>query len=98
GGAAGGDRAADGGATRGRALDPQPVEQIEIMNRQVRDVLDPLRGRRAAVAGMAREVHAEVLGEPLLKREPASGAAGAVQEEERRPGAVLEHLDRRAAD
>ena len=81
-----------------RALEPEPVEQIEIVEGQIRDVLDPLGGGRAAVAGMAREVHAEVRGEALLEREPAPGAAGAVQEHERRPRAVLEHLDGGAAN
>ena len=79
-----------------RALEPEPVEQIEIVEGQIRDVLDLLGGWRAAVAGMAREVHLEVLGEALLEREPAPGAAGTVQEHERRPRAVLEHLSSEA--
>jgi hypothetical protein len=81
-----------------RALEAQSVEQIEVVKGQIRDVLDPLRGRRAAVAGMAGEVHGEVLGETLLEPEPAAGAARAVQEQERWPRAILQHLHRGAAD
>src|SRR2546427_12951189 len=76
----------------------QLVEQIEIVEREIRDVLDPRGVRRAAVAGMAREVHGEALREALLERKPASRAAGAVEEEQGGARAGGQEVDRSRAD
>src|SRR5213080_1749911 len=79
-------------------VEPELVEQIEIVEREVRDVLDPRGVRRAAVTGMAREVHGEALRETLLERQPASRAAGAVEEEQRGARAGGQEMDRGPAD
>jgi len=94
----GGDPAAERGAHEVHAVEPELVEQIEVMERQVRDVLDPRSIRRAAVAGMARDVHGEAPGEKLLKRQPAPGAAPAVEEEQRGARAGGQELDRGPAN
>ena len=36
------------------ALQPELVEEVEVVKGEIRDVLDPVGGGRAAVAGMAR--------------------------------------------
>lgn len=92
------DPAAEGGAREMDAVEPELVEQIEIVEREVGDVVDPLGGRGAAVAGMAREIDRELLRERLLEVEPAPGAPCTVQEEQRRARAVLQQVDRSPAD
>ena len=48
--------------------------------------------------GWLGAARAEALGQPLLEREPAPAAAGAVQEEQRRARAVAQQVDGRVAD
>ena len=72
--------------------------QIEVVERQIGDVLDPLGRRRAGVAGMARRDHVEALGQLLLEAEPPPARARAVQIEQRRARAGPKQIHGRVAD
>src|SRR3989454_7000844 len=94
----GADPATERGAHEAHAVEAERVEQIEVVEREVGDVLDPRRVRGAPVAGMARGVHGEGRGETLLERKPPSGAAGAVEEEQGGTRAGGQEVDRGPAD
>ena len=79
------------------AVESELVQEIEVVECEIRDVLDPLDGRGATMAGMTRSIDREVPGQLLLEREPASGRAGAVKEEKRGPGTVREQVHGGAA-
>ena len=93
-----GDPAPERGADEVDAVEPQLVEQIEIVEGEIGDVLDPLGGRRAAVPRMTRQMDPEALGQALVKGQPATGGARPVEEEERRASPGRDHLDRSPAD
>ena len=93
----GGDPSAEGRPDEMHPFDAQRIEQIEIVEREIGDVLDPFRRRRSAVPGMTREPDGEARGEARLERQPASRAARAVQEEQISPFAAAPHVNGRAA-
>ena len=68
------------------------VEKIEIEIGEVAHPVEPVRRVRPAPSRMARHVNRIVLGQPVHIGHPALRAAGAVQEDERRPGAALKEL------
>ena len=73
-------------------------ERVELLFPELLVVLDPLRGGRAGVTGVAGRAHAEPGREPALEFEPAAPAARSVQEHEIGPVSGHEHLDGRPAD
>ena len=94
----GGDPSAERRADEMHALETERVEQIEVVEREIGDVLDPFGRRRTPVPGMARREHGVSLRQPLLEFQPPPAAARAVQEQQRRSRPVAEHVDGRAAD
>ena len=94
----GGDPAAERRAEHVDAVETERVEQVEVVEREVGDVLDPLGRGRAAVARMARRQQVEALGQPRLERQPAPAGAGPVQIEQGSAAAVAEEIDGRIAD
>ncbi len=63
----GGDPTAERSAHQVDALEAQLVEQIEIVEGEIGDVLDPVGGRRSAVPWMSGKTHGEIARQPLVK-------------------------------
>ena len=84
----GGNPAAERRAHEVHLLEPEVVQEIEIVEREIRDVLDPLRRGGASMSRMAWHLYREVLRERRLEVEPASGSARAVEKQQRRAGTL----------
>ena len=62
------------------------------------DGLDPIRGLGAVEAGLTGDVHGVLGGQVLVPGLPAVGAAGAMEENQRRTTAAGEHFDGSTVD
>ena len=75
-------------------VEPEPVEEIEVVHGQVADVAHPGRIVGGAVARvLGHPITSHFCGEQLEERQPWRQAVGAVQEHQRRTGAAPQHPD-----
>src|SRR5438874_9465574 len=74
------------------AAEPERVQEVEIVDRQVREIVNVLEAGRLAEAGVLRRDHPVALGQALQPALELRQAVGAVEIEERVPPAGLEDL------